>query len=144
MSGFNIVFDMSSDMYAYQTKLWHDQIRKATKPNSSIVFIGNKSDKEDAIPCSKINTILEHDYFVASARTSQGVDVAFGRLFDMVSGATLVEDTVSEALRNLSRSIVTAQFNLLRLYTYTSTSFRFRSKPFNSIPSNHQYFAHSL
>lgn len=99
---FIIVFDMSSDTYSYQTKLWHDQIRKATKPNSSIVFIGNKSDKEDAIPCSKTNTILEHDYFVASARTSQGVDVAFGRLFDMVSGATLVEDTVSEALRNLS------------------------------------------
>ena len=61
-----------------------------------------KSDKQDAISSSAIRTILERDYFVVSARTSQRDDVASSCLFDMVSEITLMEDTVSEALQNLT------------------------------------------
>ncbi|KAH9204164.1 P-loop containing nucleoside triphosphate hydrolase protein [Leptodontidium sp. 2 PMI_412] len=102
MSGFILAFDMSSKDFLYHTRLWLDRIRRATKSEPPIVFIGNKSDKQDAISSSAIRTILERDYFVVSARTSQGVDVAFGRLFDMVLEITPMEDTMSEALQNLT------------------------------------------
>ena len=102
MSGFILAFDMSSKDFLYHTRLWLDRIRRATKSEPPIVFIGNKSDKQDAISSSTIRTILERDYFVVSVRTSQRDDVASSCLFDMVSETTLMEDTVSQALLNLT------------------------------------------
>ena len=102
MSGFMLAFDMSSKDFLYHTRLWLERIRRATKSEPPIVFIGNKSDKQDAISSSAIRMILERDYFVASARTSQGVDAAFGRLFDMILEISPIEDTVSQALENLT------------------------------------------
>ena len=68
MSGFILIFDISSKDFLYHTRPRLDRIRRATESEPPIVFIRNKSDKQDAISYSAIRTTLESDYFAGISK----------------------------------------------------------------------------